>query len=177
MVWNGFSSVFSSENSSEWNSEFFFFQKWFETEFRSFLLWKWFGKEFQGFIIRKLFGTEFQGFSLPRNGSEWNSEVFLFRETGGIPMELPSVPSCLVFRGIIFLSENGNPTPDPAGRTRGYNYPEGFLRPWRCRLNKFIIPEVVTDLDRIKDFFILKYPRPWVDPCKDLFYTSVFRYP
>jgi hypothetical protein len=66
------------------------------------------GKEFQGFIIEN--GLEWNGFSLPRNGSERNSEVFLFRETDGIPTELPSVPSCFVFCGIIFLSENGNPS-------------------------------------------------------------------
>jgi hypothetical protein len=35
---------------------------------------------------------------------------FLFRETGGILTELPSVPTCSEFRGIIFLSENGNPS-------------------------------------------------------------------
>jgi hypothetical protein len=38
------------------------------------------------FSSEKWFGTEFRGVSLP-----------------------PSVPSCSVFRGIIFLSENGNP--------------------------------------------------------------------
>jgi hypothetical protein len=107
MVWNGFSSVFSSENGSEWNSEFFFFRKWFGTEFWSFLFWKWFGKEFQSFIIEN--GLEWNGFSLTRNGSERNSEVFLFCETDGILKELPSVPSCFVFCRIIFLSENGNP--------------------------------------------------------------------
>ncbi len=53
-----------------------------------------------------------QGFSLPRNGSERNSKVFLLLETGGIPTELSSVPSCSVLRGIIFLSENGNPSGD-----------------------------------------------------------------
>jgi hypothetical protein len=44
------------------------------------------------------------------NGSERNSEVFLFRETYRIPTELPFVLSCFVFRGIIFLLENGNPS-------------------------------------------------------------------
>jgi hypothetical protein len=43
---------------------------------------------------------------LVRNGIP---RVFLFRETGEIPTELLSVPSCSVFRGIILLSENGNP--------------------------------------------------------------------
>jgi hypothetical protein len=88
----------------------FFFRKWFGTEFRSFLLWKWFGKEFQGFIIRIGLERNSKGFSLPRNGSERKSELFLVRETGGIPMELPSVSSSFVFRGIIFLLENGNPS-------------------------------------------------------------------
>jgi hypothetical protein len=45
---------------------------------------------------------EWNGFSLPMNGSERNSEVFLFHETDGIPTELPFVPSCFVFRGIFF---------------------------------------------------------------------------
>jgi hypothetical protein len=81
MVWNGFSSVFSSENGSKRNSKVLSFD----------------GLEWNS-----------KGFPLPRNGSERNSEVFLFSETGGIPTELPSVQSCFVFRGIIFLSENGN---------------------------------------------------------------------
>ncbi len=110
MVWNRFSSVFSSENGSEWNSEFFFLPKIVWNGIPKFSLLKMVRKGIPGFIIRKWFGTEFQGFSLPRNGSERNSEVFLFRETGVIPKELPSVPSCFVFRGIIFLSENGNPS-------------------------------------------------------------------
>ncbi len=42
-----------------------------------------------------------EGFSLPRNCLERNSDFFLLQETGGIPMELPSVPSCSVFHGII----------------------------------------------------------------------------
>ncbi len=42
-----------------------------------------------------------KGFSLPRNGSE-RTEVFLFRETGGILTELLSVLSCSAFCGTIF---------------------------------------------------------------------------
>jgi hypothetical protein len=78
---------------------------------RFFLFRKWFRTEFRGFSHPKMVwdGTS-KGFSLPRNGSEQNSEVFLFRETSGIPTELPTVPSCSVFHGIIFLSENGNPS-------------------------------------------------------------------
>ncbi len=102
---------------------FFFFRKWFGTEFQSFLFWKWFGKEFQGFIIANV--LEWNGFSLPRNGSERNSEVFLFRETDGIPTELPSVPSCFIFRGIIFFSENGNPS------CRCFAHVQALLRPTR----------------------------------------------
>jgi hypothetical protein len=49
-----------------------------------------------------------QGFSLPRNGSERNFKVFLLLETGGIPTELSSVPSCSVLPEVgianIFLS-------------------------------------------------------------------------
>ncbi len=40
--------------------------------------------------------------------------VFLLLETGGIPTELLSVPSCSVLRGIICLSENGNPSKNTA---------------------------------------------------------------
>jgi hypothetical protein len=77
---------------------------------RVFLIREWFGTEFRGFSLQRN-GSErnSDGFSLPINGSERNSEVFLLRETGGIPTELPSVLTCSIFRGIIFLSENGNP--------------------------------------------------------------------
>jgi hypothetical protein len=104
--------------------KFFLFRKWFGIEFRVFSLPKMVGTEFQGFSLPKIVwngipkfflsenGSEwnFKSFSLPRNGLERNSEVFLFRETGGILTELQSVSSCSVFRGIIFLSENGNPS-------------------------------------------------------------------
>jgi hypothetical protein len=94
--------------------KFFSSEKWFGMEFRGFFSSeKWFGTEFWGFSLLRN-GSEWnsEGFPLLRNGSERNSEVFLFRKTGGIPMELPSFPSCSVFRGIIFLSENGNPSTD-----------------------------------------------------------------
>jgi hypothetical protein len=76
--------------------------------------------EFRGFFSsEKWFGTKLRRFSLPRNGLErnsegfylpgnglvLNSEAFLFRETGGISTELPSVPSCSAFRGIIFCQK------------------------------------------------------------------------
>ncbi len=91
-----FRVFFSSENGSERNSEVFSSEN---------------GLERNSKVLSFKNGLErnSKGFFLPRNGSERNSEVFLFRETGGIPTELPSVPSCFVFRGIIFLSENGNP--------------------------------------------------------------------
>jgi hypothetical protein len=61
-----------------------------------------------------------EGFSLPRNDSERNSEGFLFRKTSGIPTELPSVPSCSVFRGNFFLLENGNIKTDTPGKFQGW---------------------------------------------------------
>jgi hypothetical protein len=45
-----------------------------------------------------------------RNGSEWNSENFLFRGTDGIPPEQTHCSIYSVFRGIIFLSEIANRT-------------------------------------------------------------------
>jgi hypothetical protein len=91
--------------------EFFFFSEMIRNGIpRFFLIQKWSGTEFRGFSHPKMVwdGTP-KGFSLPRNGSERNFEVFLFRETSGILMELPTVPLCSVYRGTIFLSENGNP--------------------------------------------------------------------
>ncbi len=87
MVRNGISRLFSTKNGSERN--------------------------FEGFSLPRN-GSErnSDGFSLPRNGSERNSEVFLYRKTGGIPTELRSVPTCSEFCGIIFWSENGNPSWD-----------------------------------------------------------------
>jgi hypothetical protein len=41
-------------------------------------------------------------FSLPRKGSERNSESFLFRGTAGIPSEIPICSGYSVFRGIFF---------------------------------------------------------------------------
>jgi hypothetical protein len=51
-------------------------------------------------------------FYLPWNGSERNSESFLFRGTAGIPSELTICSGYSVFRGIIFLSEIANPNPN-----------------------------------------------------------------
>jgi hypothetical protein len=111
MVWNRFSSVFSSENSLEWNSEFFFLPQMVRNGIPKFSLLKMVWKGIPWFYHSKMVWNGIpRVFFRPRNGSERNSEVFLFRETGGIPTELPSVPSCFVFRGKIFLSKNGNPT-------------------------------------------------------------------
>ncbi len=118
-----FSSVICPKNGLERIFKCFLFRKWFGMEFRVF-----FSSENCSERNSEVFSSEngleknskvlsfenglernSKGFSLPRNGSERNSEVFPFRETGGIPKELPSVPSCFVFRGIIFLSEKGNP--------------------------------------------------------------------
>jgi hypothetical protein len=101
-----FQVLFSSENGLERNSEVFSSKNSLERNSK---------------VLSLENGLErnSKGFSIQRNGSEWNSEVFLFRETGGIPIELPSVPSCFVFRGIIFLSEIGNPSPSWShGRNR-----------------------------------------------------------
>jgi hypothetical protein len=49
-------------------------------------------------------------FSPLRNGSERNSESFLFRGTAGMPPEQSNCSVYSVFRGIIFLSEIANPT-------------------------------------------------------------------
>jgi hypothetical protein len=97
MVWSGFSSVFSSKNDSEQNSEVFSSENGLK-------------RNSKVLSFKNGFEQNSKGFSLQRNGSERNSEVFLFRETGRIPPELPSVLSCFVFRGIIYLSENGYPT-------------------------------------------------------------------
>jgi hypothetical protein len=88
------------------------------------------------FSSADLFGTEFREISVPRNGSERNSESlllclsmvqnsehssplrngsernsegFLFRRTDGIPPEQTNCSVYSVFRGIIFLSEIANP--------------------------------------------------------------------
>ena len=53
-------------------------------------------------------------FSLSRNGSEQNSENFLFRRTAGIPSEITICSVYSVFRGIIFLSEIPDPSSDPS---------------------------------------------------------------
>ncbi len=106
-----FWGFFSSENGSEWNCEIFSSKNGLKRNSKGFSLPRnGLERNFEGFSLPRN-GLEWnsKGFSLPRNGSERNSEVFLFRKTGGVPMELPSVPSCYVFRIIIFFSENDNP--------------------------------------------------------------------
>jgi hypothetical protein len=80
-------------------------------------------------ISRNRLGTAFliprKKVLLSQNGSDWSylvPSVFLFyemvlneiwspfRETEGIPTEWIKISVCSVFRGIIFFSENGNPT-------------------------------------------------------------------
>jgi hypothetical protein len=84
-----FRRFFSSENYSEWNSEVFFFQKWFRTEFR--------------------------GFSHPKMVQNGIPRVFLFRETvrNGIlrvfllrEMVQNGIPRGLLFREMV---QNGIP--------------------------------------------------------------------
>jgi hypothetical protein len=52
-------------------------------------------------------------FSPLQNGSERNSESFLFRGTAGIPPEQTNCSVYSVFRGIIFLLEISNPIDEP----------------------------------------------------------------
>jgi hypothetical protein len=53
-------------------------------------------------------------FSLPRKGSKWNSESFLFCGKAGIPSEITICSDYSIFRGIIFLSEIPDPSSDPS---------------------------------------------------------------
>ncbi len=95
---------------SERNSEVFFPSKNdSEMEFRAFFSLEN-KKKSEVFLIQNSLERNSEGVSLLRNGSERISDVFLFHKTGGIAMELPSVPPCSVLRGIIFLLENGNPS-------------------------------------------------------------------
>ncbi len=55
-------------------------------------------------------------FSLPRNGSERNSESFLFRGTAGIPPEQTNCCVYSVFRGMTFSSEIANPIVEGYGK-------------------------------------------------------------
>ncbi len=118
MVWNRFLSVFCFKNQfgmEFWT--FFLFRKWFRTEFGGFFSSENGTKRnCEVFSIPKIVWNGIprfissandsdqnsEGFSLPRNGSEQNSKVFLFHKTGGIPTEPPPVPSCSVFCVVIF---------------------------------------------------------------------------
>jgi hypothetical protein len=99
-----FASFFSTERNSEHFSllrrngipRVFCSAEWFRTEFREFFCF---------YCCSMLQDSEHS--SPLRNGSERNSESFLFRGTAGIP---PEQINCSVFRGIIFLSEIANPT-------------------------------------------------------------------
>ncbi len=94
-----------------------------ETEFREFLHFLFHGTDFRLFslprrvqsgiprVTSNLFhGTEFWIVFSSVDGSELNSESFLFRRTAGIPSEIHICSSYSVFRGIIFLSEIPNPS-------------------------------------------------------------------
>ncbi len=59
-------------------------------------------------------------FSPLRNGSERNSENFLFRGTAGIPPEQTNCSVYSVFRRIIFLSEIANPILQRTRRSATY---------------------------------------------------------
>jgi hypothetical protein len=107
IVRNGIPSFFSSENGSERNSEVSSSENGLERNSKISSSENGSERNSKVFIVEN--GLEWNGFSLPRNSSERNSKVFLFRETDGISTGLPSVPSCFVFRGIIFVSENGDP--------------------------------------------------------------------
>jgi hypothetical protein len=99
MVWNGILRVFLFRENV-WNgisSVFLYRELVWNGILRVFL----FRENVRNGILRVFLFRELVRNGIPR--------VFLFRETGEIPTELLSVPSCSVFRGIIFLSENGNP--------------------------------------------------------------------
>jgi hypothetical protein len=107
MIQNRIPKFFSSEYDTEWNSEVFSLPK---------VVWNGIPKfspsknsserNSVGFsLLRNGLEWNSEGFTLPRNGLELNSKGFLFRQTGGIPRELPSVPSCSAFRGIIFCQK------------------------------------------------------------------------
>jgi hypothetical protein len=82
----------------------------FGTEFRAFASIFSHGTESREFFFfAERFGTEFREFSVPRNGSERDSESFLFHGTAGIPPEQTNCSVYSVFRGQIFLSEISNP--------------------------------------------------------------------
>jgi hypothetical protein len=91
MVRSGIPSFFSLPKMV-WSGilRFFLFRKRFGTEFRGFSLPKIVRNGISRFSLSKMVRNGIpEGFSLPRNGSERNSEGFPFRETGGIPTELP----------------------------------------------------------------------------------------
>ncbi len=83
-------------------------KKWFGTDFRVFSVPK-IGSEwnYEVLLFQKWFGTKVRGFSLPKNGSKRNSEGFSLSRNR---QNSDGNTICSVFRGIIFLSENGNPS-------------------------------------------------------------------
>ncbi len=103
---------------------FLFQEKVWNWTLRVFLFWEMVRNGIpRVFSSEKWFGTEFQGFFSSEQLFRTDSKIFLFRETGGIPTELPSVPTCSIFCEIISLSENGNPSvglPHP-GKGEGFS--------------------------------------------------------
>ncbi len=114
IIRNGIPRLFSTKHGSEQNSEGFSLPRnGLERNSDGFSLPRNGSERNSDGVSIPRIGSErnSQCFSLPRIGLGRNSEVFLFCKTGGIPTELPSVPTCSKFCGIIFLSENDNPTP------------------------------------------------------------------
>jgi hypothetical protein len=106
-------------------------------------------------------------FYLPQNGSERNFESFLLRGTAGIPSELAI---CSVFRGIFFLSEIANPSPERPERSDPYwllklrqmgnhGVPmKGVLLPWLIRwarraVKKYFYPDLAALVSPVQNIF------------------------
>ncbi len=107
-----FSSVFCSKNDLERISKCFLFRKLFGMKFRVFFLPKMVRNGIPKFSLLKMVWK-----GIPRfyhSKIVWNGipRVFLFQEMvwSGIPRFFSSAKQAEFRRGIIFLSENGNPT-------------------------------------------------------------------
>ena len=67
----------------------------------------------ESLLLFLLNGTEFRVVFSSAEGFGTEFREFLFRGTAGIPSEVAICSVYSVFRGIIFLSEIPNPTPEP----------------------------------------------------------------
>jgi hypothetical protein len=85
-----------------------------------------FGTELWEFASIFFLPTEFRVIFSSAEGFRTEFRDFLFRGTAGIPSEITICSVYSIFRGIIFLSEIPNRTPDRGGR-RGPLTEEGFL--------------------------------------------------